>query len=98
MTRSRDEDGTDYGTKGMPPKHRAKPILWTDGVQTLTAMGNPNSEGDLLAPGNTFSAVPLPDHAGDNERGAEDDAAGPGGGDGPDPQGDGVSGAIAKAH
>lgn len=46
--------GTGYGTKGMPPKDGVKPMPWTDGVQTLTAMGDPNGAGDLLAPGNPF--------------------------------------------
>jgi len=46
--------GTGYGTKGMPPKDGVKPISWTDGVQTLTAMGDPNGSGDLLAPGKPF--------------------------------------------
>jgi len=45
--------GTGYG-KTMPPKDGVKAINWTDGVQTLTAMGDPNGEGDLLAPGNPF--------------------------------------------
>jgi len=47
------ELGTGYGT-GMPPKDGVKPISWTDGVQTLTGMGDPNGAGDLLAPGNPF--------------------------------------------
>jgi hypothetical protein len=44
-----------YGTKTeMPPKDGVKPIPWTEGVQTLTGMGDPNGTGDLLAPGNPF--------------------------------------------
>lgn len=45
--------GKGYGEE-MPPKDGVKPIPWTDGVQTLTGMGDPNGEGDLLAPGNPF--------------------------------------------
>jgi len=45
--------GTGYG-KTPPPKDGVKPITWTDGVQTLTALGDPNGPGDLLAPGNPF--------------------------------------------
>jgi len=48
-----DELGNGYG-ETLPPKDGVKPINWTDGVQTLTAMGDPNGEGDLLAPGNPF--------------------------------------------
>ena len=33
--------GKGYGT-GMPPKDGVKPMPWTDGVQTLTGMGDPN--------------------------------------------------------
>jgi len=45
--------GTGYGT-AMPPKDGVKALSWTDGVQELTAMGDPNGNGDLLAPGNPF--------------------------------------------
>jgi len=48
-----DHLGTGYGT-GLPPKDGVTPITWTDGVQTLTGMGDPNGPGDLLAPGNPF--------------------------------------------
>lgn len=48
-----DELGNGYG-ETSPPKDGVKPINWTTGVQTLTAMGDPNGEGDLLAPGNPF--------------------------------------------
>lgn len=48
-----DELGTGYG-EILPPKDGVKPINWTTGVQTLTAMGDPNGETDLLAPGNPF--------------------------------------------
>jgi len=48
-----DELGTGYGDS-MPSKDGVKPTAWTDGVQTLTAMGDPNGAGDLLAPGNPF--------------------------------------------
>jgi len=46
--------GAGYGGKAAPPKDGVKPIEWTKGVQTLTAMGDPNGAGDLLAPGNPF--------------------------------------------
>lgn len=48
-----DDLGKGYGT-GMPPKDGVKPMPWTDGVQTLTGMGDPNGAGDLLVPGNSF--------------------------------------------
>jgi len=48
-----DELGTGYG-KTAAPKDGVKPINWSTGVQTLTAMGDPNGETDLLAPGNPF--------------------------------------------
>lgn len=48
-----DDLGKGYGTD-MPPKDDVKPMPWTDGVQTLTGMGDPNGTGDLLAPGNPF--------------------------------------------
>jgi len=48
-----DNLGKGYGTT-MPPKDGVTPITWTEGVQTLTALGDPNGEGDLLAPGNPF--------------------------------------------
>jgi len=48
-----EELGTGYGDT-MPSKDGVKPISWTDGVQTLTGMGDPNGPGDLLAPGNPF--------------------------------------------
>lgn len=50
---SLDELGRGYGAD-MPPKEGVKPIPWTEGVQTLTGMGDPNGAGDLLAPGNPF--------------------------------------------
>jgi hypothetical protein len=49
-----DEIGQGYSAAGAPPKGGVGPIAWTDGVQTLTAMGEPNGSGDLLAPGNPF--------------------------------------------
>lgn len=48
-----DEVGSDYGD-AKPPKDGVKAVPWTDGVQELTAMGDPNGPGDLLAPGNPF--------------------------------------------
>ena len=48
-----DDLGKGYGT-GVPPKDGVKPMPWTDGVQTLTGMGEPNGAGDLLVPGNSF--------------------------------------------
>ena len=40
-TAALDELGKGYGT-AMPPKDGVKPMPWTDGVQTLTGMGDPN--------------------------------------------------------
>jgi len=48
------KDGLDNDKTIMPPKDGVKAIPWTDGVQTLTGMGDPNGAGDLLAPGNPF--------------------------------------------
>ena len=48
-----DDIGKGFGTS-MPPKEGVSPMPWTDGVQTLTGLGDPNGPGDLLAPGNPF--------------------------------------------
>ena len=51
-----DDLGKDYGGDdgAAANKGSVKPIPWTDGVQTLTGMGNPNGQGNLLALGNPF--------------------------------------------
>jgi len=42
--------GKGYGAS-EPPKEGFGPMPWVDGVQKLTGGGNPNKEGDALAPG-----------------------------------------------